>query len=96
MVEVNDKHLFWVQVSEDSFPNEAPSGIYTVYRNFWWVMHPTKEEVAFWRTKAHKLSGLLHPQANQCVNVATTVRDRMYPWARVVQVPIVIQPGVGS
>jgi hypothetical protein len=81
-------------VSLNSNPDESPSGIYTIYRNYWWIHHPEEEKIAFRRIMASKLNGFLYPQGNQREDVISMIRDRMYPWARVLRVPIVIQPGV--
>ena len=60
-----------------------------VLKNKWWVVHPDKGLTFYSRRGSLKGSS---PQCNSSRSVATTLATRMYPWAIIKQIPIVLVP----
>ncbi|UXN70929.1 hypothetical protein N8A98_07000 [Devosia neptuniae] len=65
-----------------------------VIRNRWWVVHPERGLI-FWQPETRRRKGQLTGAAPQCNSDETITRRviaKLYPWAEVKQVPLVLLP----
>ena len=78
----DDPNLSYLPVERITDPD--PSVRFTqVIRDRWWICHPVYGLVIFRKSS---------PQCNQSLVVATSMRDRVYPWATVTHFPLVLMP----
>ena len=70
------------------------SGHCDVIRDAWFCVHPEKG-LMFWQDNLRRRKGSLtgaRPQCNRNEALARDLCARMYPWAEVKQIPLVIVP----
>jgi hypothetical protein len=69
----------------------AATGSVDTIRNAWWTVHPERGLVFWTQTPLRGLRSA-SPQCNTDKNVSDMVSPRMFPWAEVRQIPLVLQP----
>jgi hypothetical protein len=88
IIEADDPRLLWVDIEE---AKRFKKGVCTDYTNYWWIVHPTKDCIAFWSPTARiGIYGM--PQCNHDEAVTRKIFAAMYPWARVQQISNVCMP----
>jgi hypothetical protein len=71
----------------------AAKGFCNVVRDRWFVVHPERG-LLFFQTDKRRIGKLLGAaaQCNANKQIATRIRDKMYPWAEVRQFALVMEP----
>lgn len=83
-VEPTDSRLRFVSIEKAA---ELKEGIVYCYLNRWWVCHPEKGIIFYRPEGTHGGS----PQCNTREDVTRDMASRLYPWAEVKLLPVVIQ-----
>lgn len=84
-MEENNDQIVYIRESDFSAPKDG----YTAYVNHWWC-YVEGRGLMFYRV-ARKMK-YLSPQCNSDKDVATIVRDKLYPWADLRFVPVLYLP----
>lgn len=74
-----DSRLRFMPLEDATAPK---SGEVFCYRDHWWVVHPSRGLV-LWNFGKHDA-----PQCNVNKAITERIRDKMYPWAEVQQMPV--------
>lgn len=69
----------------------AGKGHCDVIRDCWWVVDPERGLLFYQRNRSGKLRSA-SPQCNRNESIARSIQRRLYPWAEVRQVPLVMLP----
>jgi len=74
-VDIEDPRWIWLPIedAEQAYDGDR------VFMDKWWIC--THKGLAFW--SANRKRSFAHPQCNNNEVVATTIRNKLYPWAEV-------------
>ncbi len=80
----DDPHLTYLPLSDvTTYPGRHAR----LYRNAWWVVHPERGVVLF---SLNPFSDVFSPQCNDNETIARSLQEKLYPWAEVKQIELVI------
>lgn len=80
MITEDDKQLVFVPLEEASTP---PGGIIECLKDNFWLYKEGKG-ILYWKDKYNS-----YPQCNINRAVVENIKNRMYPWAEIIYVPVV-------
>lgn len=86
----DDPRLLYMPLSETT----SRSGPCHAVQNSWWAVHPERGLIFF--ARGRKSIAHAAPQCNRDKNVAEMVIGKLYPWAQIVFVPLVVCPAGGE
>lgn len=91
-VEITDRRL--VFLPEEKFL--TASGIVMAFHDRWWAAHPETNAILFFHAylRSGKLADICQasPQCNSNQTTAEIINKKLYPWASLRFVPLVLQP----
>jgi hypothetical protein len=85
-VDIDDPRVMWKDIEEMIKPRH---GACNMIVDAYWVMHPTEYKIMFWQPTGKDKGRTYYPQANQSQQVSETLLKAMYPWARIIKLPVV-------
>lgn len=85
----NDERLVFMPLESTLSAN----GMCNVVRDHWWCVHP-KKGLVFWQDGKRRKGKLIGAsvQANKNKSVTQHFGEKMYPWAEITLIPIVLVP----
>jgi hypothetical protein len=81
-IKQDDPRLLWVTILEAV---KLLDGDITVYRDHWWVVG--EKGILFWSPTAKQT--FRHPQCNLSEDIAVRIRNKLFPWADIMKIPVV-------
>lgn len=84
-IEADDPRLLFLPFDQI----EKGTGVCNVIRNSWWSVHPEKGLI-FWKRYVQDDIQRASPQCNSVKEIADQVAGKLYPWAEIRQIPLVI------
>lgn len=76
----------------------SAEGLVMAFHNRWWAAHPETNDIIFYFYHVHLRPGKLadirraSPQCNSDQTTAEILNKKLYPWASIRFVPLVLQP----
>jgi hypothetical protein len=84
MIDADDERISYIPFDDVT----KARGLVEAWRDAWWSVHPERGLI-MWRPNRRSAG---FPQCNQNEIIARKIGDKMYPWAEIRQIPLVLIP----